>query len=115
MKRKSTSVAYDPEIVKMMDSTENCLCCRKKLKYLDKEKRRNRGYCSLACFYTLPPRYAYIEKVYGIPSVDFIIQELNRADSVDVVAGMIGVYKQSLYQFIKRHRVRRTVSWKVGA
>ena len=115
MKRKSTATTYEPEIVEIMNSTEYCLCCGKKLRYLDKEKRRNRGYCSLACFYMLPPRYAFIEHHYGIPAVNFIIRELTRTDSVEVVAGMIGVYKQSLYQFIKRHRIRRTVSWKVGA
>lgn len=115
MKRKSTAVTYGPEIVEMMNATDNCLCCGVKLRYLDKEKRRNRGYCSLSCFYNLPPKYAYIEKVYGVPAIDFILKELNRTDNVDVVAGMIGVYKQSLYKFIKQHRIRRVAIWKRGA
>jgi hypothetical protein len=95
----------------MMNETTHCLCCRVKLRYLDKEKARNRGYCSLRCFYTLPPRYAYIERIYGIKAIDFVKKELNRTDNVETVAGLIGVYKQSLYEFIKKHRIHRVVRW----
>ena len=112
MKRKSTATKYADEIIQMMDETKVCLNCSVKLNYLqNKEKRRNRGYCSLSCFVQLPPRYAYIEKCYSMPATEFIIRELTRTDNVDIVAQMIGVYKQSLYRFIKTHRIKRQVKW----
>jgi len=114
MAKQKITTSYSPEIAEMLNETDICLCCGKKLKYLDKEKRRNRGYCSLKCFYELPPRYAYIEKVYNMTAVDVITQELSRTDSVNVVAGLIGVNKQSLYAFIEKHRIKRITQWVVG-
>lgn len=112
--KKISQAQYSPEIVRMMDETNICLCCGQQLKYLDKEKRRNRGYCSLKCFYDKPARYAYIEKLYSMSVKEFIIKELNRTDSVEVVANLIGVNKQSLYKYIQKHMIRRTVRWKAS-
>ena len=102
---------YDDEIIAMMDRAKNCLCCNTPLKYLPhKEKRRNRGYCSLKCYYDKPPKLAYAEKQWGMPAREMLVHLLNR-HPVYVVAEMIGVGKPQLYKYIEKFGLQRRVRW----
>lgn len=100
---------HEPHIIKMLDETKVCLCCGKILKYLpDKDKRRNRGYCSLACYYKLLPKLAYACKEYGMKPRELIIYLLNR-HTATATAGLLGVGKPQLYEYIKKYHIRKKV------
>lgn len=103
----------DDEVVEMMNNTEVCLNCGKPLKYLDKEKRRNRGYCCLDCYYNKPPQFAFVEQVTGQKVEDYILQNLNSCDNVTRVAELVGVTKQTLHRYIKKHNLQRNVEWRM--
>lgn len=104
---------YGDEVVTMMNNTEVCLNCGKPLKYHpNKEKRRNRGYCCLDCYYTKPPKFAYVEYVIGVPVLDYILQELDRCDNITKVADLLGVTRQTLTKFLTKHHIIRTVQWR---
>lgn len=104
---------FGDEVVEMMNDTQVCLNCGVPLKYLDnKEKRRNRGYCCLDCYYKKPPKFAYVEHELGIPVIDFILQELDRCDNITKVADLVGVQRQTLSKFLEKHHVVRKVEWR---
>lgn len=104
---------FGDEVVHMMDNTEVCLNCGIPLKYHpNKEKRRNRGYCCLDCYYTKPPKFAYVEYVIGVPVLDYILQELDRCDNITKVAELLGVTRQTLTKFLTKHHIIRTVQWR---
>lgn len=117
MKRKGQyteaidSAHYGPEIRKMLDEAEYCLNCGKKLKYLSKSKRRNRGYCSLGCHYAKPPKIALLEKEYGRPAREVILDLLNQHGNVTVVAQICGMGKSNFYKVLRKFNVRRVVKW----
>lgn len=102
---------YGPEIRKMLDEAEYCLNCGIKLKYLDKNKSRNRGYCSLQCYYAKPPKVALLEKEYGKPAREVILELLNRLDNVTAVAQLCGMGKSNFYSVLKKYNIRRVVKW----
>lgn len=102
---------YGPEIRMMLDEARRCLNCGALLKYLDKNKRRNRGYCSLQCYYAKPPKLAYAERIYGKPARELLVELLNKHNNVVAVAGLLGVRKQALYAWMKRYGIRRLVRW----
>lgn len=103
---------FDEGVINMMNETEVCLNCGTPLKYLDKEKRRNRGYCCLDCYYKKPPKFAYVEHEVGIPVLDYILQELERCDNITKVADLVGVQRQTLSKFLEKHHVVRRVEWR---
>lgn len=103
---------YGPEIKQMMDEAEYCLNCGAKLKYLpEKQKRRNRGYCSLECYFAKPPKVAYLERVYGKPVREVILDLLNRLDNVTAVAELCGMGKSNFYRLLRKYNIRRVVKW----
>ncbi len=116
MKRPTQSKAldtahYDEYIIDMMDSTEHCLNCGVKLKYLlNKEKRRNRGYCSLDCYYKYPPKLAYACQEYGMKPRELLIHLLNQ-HTATATAGLIGVGKPQLYEYIRKYHIRKKVTY----
>lgn len=97
---KLETAHYDYGIVEMIDNTDSCLCCSTKLKYLDKNKRRNKGYCSLKCYYNKPPKMAYIEYEYNNSARQVIIDMLNSGKSKNCIAGLLGIGRQLLYQYM---------------
>lgn len=102
---------YGPEIRAMMDAADRCLNCGKLLKYTDKNKRRNRGYCSLACYFAKPPKLAYLELEYKKPAREVILELLNRLDNVAAVAELVGMGKPNFYKTLRKLGVRRVVKW----
>lgn len=112
---RKQSKAREAEISRMMAETETCLCCGKRLKYLEqKDARRNRGYCSQRCYYTKPPKMAYAERVWGRPIAELICDLLNN-HTVEATAHLLGVEKWTLHQWIKKLGIRRVVRWEVSA
>jgi len=108
------SEADSPEIRQMMAETETCLCCGLRLKYHQrKDGRRNRGYCSLGCYYRKPPKMAYAERVWGKPIRELLCDLLNR-QTVEATAHMLGVEKWTLIQWTKKLGIRRVVRWEVS-
>lgn len=105
---------YGPEIVRMMDETENCLCCGVRLKYLlNKGKARNRGYCSLKCYYQYPPKLAYACMEYGKDPQELLCVLLNR-HTVQAAADLMGVGRQQLYEYMRKYGIQKKVvyTWK---
>lgn len=102
---------YGPEVRRLMDEAKHCLNCGARLGYLDKNKRRNRGYCSLECYYAKPPKLAYAERVYGKAGKQLLLELLNRHKNVNAVAELLGVRKQALYGWMRRYQIRRVVRW----
>ena len=102
---------YGPEIRAMMDSAERCLNCGKPLRYTDKNKRRNRGYCSLACYFAKPPKLAYLEQEYGKPARDVILELLNSRDNATIVAELVGMGKANFFKTLKKLGIKRIVKW----
>ena len=100
-----------PEIKAMLDETKVCLTCGTKLKYLDKNKRRNRGYCSLVCYFAKPPHMAYAERVYGKPIRQVILDLLNKNNNITATAQLLGVRKGTMFAWIRRLGIRRKVLW----
>lgn len=102
---------YSPEVRAMLDETTDCLCCGKPLRYLRKNGRRNRGYCSMACYRQKPPRMAYAERELGEPIREAIVGRLNRGQTTEAVAGQMGIRKDDLIRWLKFMGVRRVVRW----
>lgn len=102
---------YNDEILAMMDNADNCLCCGIKLKYTDKEKRRNRGYCSLDCYYKYPPKMAYIAYKYKRPVRNVIVDMLNRGRTMNAVAGLLGIGKPQLYEYMEKLNIKKIVKY----
>lgn len=102
---------YGPEIRAMMDSADCCLNCGKQLKYTDKNKRRNRGYCSWDCYLAKPPKLAFLEKEYGRPAKEALLELLNRMDNVAAVAELAGMGKANFYKTLRKLGIRRVVKW----
>lgn len=105
---------YGKNIIELMNKTTHCLNCGKKLRYLDKEKRRNRGYCSLSCYYAKPVKAAYIEQEYGKPLQEVVVELLNKNDNVTLTAQLLGLNKERLYNYLRKYNIRRRVQWEVG-
>ena len=95
----------------MLDETEHCLNCGVKLKWTDKNKRRNRGYCSLECYYAKPPKVAWLEREYGKPAREVILELLNKLDNVSAVAQLCGMGRSNFYAVLRRFNIRRVVKW----
>lgn len=101
---------FDNELVSFMDSAQSCLNCGVRLDYLNKDKRRNRGYCSLRCYYEKPPKLAYAEVQWGKPARELLLELLNR-NTVEAAAGLLGVGKPNLYGYIRKFGIRKKVVW----
>lgn len=102
-------------IVEMLNETTECLNCGMSLKYhKNKEKRRNRGYCSTWCYLSKPPKMAWLEKEYGQSIETIILEVLNACGSGQVAADRLGVTRQTLYRWIKRLHLRQVTYWRVG-
>ena len=114
MKRQSSSQAidtshYDEHIIRMMYESENCLCCGIKLRYLlNKNKTRNRGYCSLECYYKLPPKLAYASREYGMEPKALIVKLLN-GHTAEATAGLLGVGRSQLYGYIEKFGIKKKI------
>lgn len=108
---KKPSQADSSEITQMMDKATHCLCCGKLLRYLDKQKRRNRGYCSLACYYQKTPKMVYAEKKWGKPIRQIITELLNQTDNVNATAHLLGVEKPQFYSWLKKLNIQRKVMY----
>lgn len=103
---------YNEHIIRMMDEATHCLNCDASLKHqLNKEKRRNRGYCKLQCYVLKPPKLAYAEKQWNKPARELLIELLNK-HTVQAVAELLGVGKPQLYEYIRKYNIRKTVIWK---
>lgn len=115
MKKKpaySDNPHYSPEIQQMINETEACLNCGKKLR-LDQRKdgRRNRGYCSMFCLGQKSPKMAYVEKVYAASVRDVIINMLNNGATIVAVSGRLGIERCVLYQWLNKLNIRKKVVW----
>lgn len=102
---------YDDDLVAFMSAATRCLNCGARLNYSDnKDKRRNRGYCSLRCYYEKPPKLAYAEAQWGMPARELLLELLNR-NTVTATAGLLGVGKPNLYNYIRKFGIRKKVVW----
>jgi|GEM_PF-3519305 Transcriptional regulator containing PAS, AAA-type ATPase, and DNA-binding domains len=116
MKRQanySVDSDYPPEVQMMMAEATHCLNCGKKLNYLQrKEGRRNRGFCTLSCYYLKPPKMAYVEKEYGKPVKGVILKMLNDGASIIAVAERLGISKPQFYEWMKKLGIKKKVVWR---
>lgn len=109
---KKSIYTADEHIRQMLESTETCLNCGRELKFLpDKGKRRNRGYCSRECLLDKPPKMAYIEKAYGEPIKDVIVETLNRSESITVASEMLGIGRVRLHEWLNKLKIKKRVVW----
>lgn len=107
--------SYSPEVEQMMAEAARCLNCNHPLKYRHRHGgRRNRGYCCLACFYAKPPKMAYAERKWGKP-IRILLVELLNQHTAEATAGLLGVAKYTLYQWIKAQGLRRVTRWEASA
>lgn len=105
------STHSDEFVRQMMNETTTCLHCGVRLKYLDKQKRRNRGYCSLRCYYDRPPKLAYLCKEFGGDPQDVLLRLLNEHQSTDVVGHLAGASRQAVHNWMRRHHIRRVIRY----
>lgn len=101
----------DTLIQQMLYETKHCLNCGTRLKRGHGIKVKI-GYCNTRCYYAKPSKMVYLEKVYGKPIRDIMIDMLNRSNTVEPVAGLMGISKMTLYQWIKKLNIQQTVTWK---
>jgi len=110
--RRLTGLGYPPEVREVLNSAERCLACGRPLRYLpDKDARRNRGYCSMACYRAKPPRMVAAERMLGEPIREAILDRLNRGQTIEAVANQLGVRKQALYRWLDLLGIRRRCVW----
>ena len=103
---------YPPEVQHMMAEATNCLNCGAALGYNQrKEGRRNRGFCSLFCFYAKPPKMAYAEKEYQLPIKDVIMKMLNNGATVTATADRLGIGKPQFYKWMDKLNIKKKVVW----
>jgi transposase-like protein len=105
---------YPPEIQKMMAETTTCLNCGTTLKHVigkDGRRIRNRGFCSNICYLEKSPKMAYVEKEYGLPAKEIILQMLNDGTSIIATADRLGVNKQALYAWLDKLDIKKKVVW----
>ena len=109
---KKSIYTSDEHIRQMLESTQICLNCGTKLKFLpDKNTRRNRGYCSKSCLLGKPPKMAYIEKTYRKPVKEVILDQLNRGASVTATAGLLGLDRVRLHEWLDKLGIKKKVVW----
>ncbi|EHQ88255.1 helix-turn-helix domain-containing protein [Desulfosporosinus youngiae] len=115
MKRSTTYAAdgkYPPEVQQMMAETTRCLNCGKILSLLQrKDGRRNRGYCTLECYFAKPPKLAYAEKEYGAAAKEVILKMLNDGASVVATAERLGISKPRFYDWMRKMNIKKKVVW----
>ena len=118
MKKRSTAnlaldtAHYGGEIIEMMNNAQHCLNCGARLRYLpNKENRRNRGYCSMACYNACPPKMAYISLMSGKPAREAILDKLNACASHNVAAGLLGIGKPQLYAYMKKLGIKKVLRY----
>jgi hypothetical protein len=101
----------DENIQSMLRETQNCLNCGNRLKRGHGFKIKA-GYCSSYCYLEKPPKMAYLEKEYGKPIREVMIDILNKSNTMEPVAGLMGIGKPTLYNWIKKLKIQQTVIWK---
>lgn len=105
------STHSDESVRQMMDEATTCLHCGVRLRYLDKQKRRNRGYCSLRCYYDRPPKLAYLCLKHDGEPREVLLRLLNEHQSTDVVAALAGANRQALHNWMRRYHIYREVRY----
>lgn len=116
MKKKASCAiddSYSIEVQQMMNSATQCLNCGTELRYLQrKEGRRNRGYCSLSCFYSKSPKMAYVEKEYSKPIREVFLEMLNAGTTVEAMVDRLGIGKPQYYKWLGKMNIEKRVVWK---
>lgn len=109
---KKSIYTADEHIRQMLEQTQTCLNCGKKLRFLpDKDARRNKGYCSKFCLFEKPPKMAYIEKAYGKPVKEVIIEILNSGATITATAERLGVGRVRLWEWLDKLKIKKKVVW----
>lgn len=100
------------EIRQMLRETRRCLNCGAWLPRGHGFKIKQ-GYCSQQCYYAKPPKAAYAEKQWGKPIAELMVEMLNKSTD-QAVADMLGISKHTLYQWIRKYRIKRIVRYEIG-
>lgn len=113
MKRKqiySDNPHHPSEVQEIVENATHCLNCGKKLSYSErKQGRRNRGFCSNACYLARPPKMIYVEKEYGKPIKQVILEMLNNGTNHNAIAGSLGIGKPQLYNWMEKLDIKKKV------
>lgn len=115
MKKQCTYSAdahYHPEVQQMLEDATNCLNCGAILSYNQrKEGRRNRGYCLLTCYFSKPPKMAWVEKEYESPIKELVVKILNDGATVTATADRLGIGRAQFYQWMNKLDIKKKVVW----
>lgn len=76
-----------------------CIVCGKTLPYKFNHGKQQQ-YCNQTCFHN---RFE-IDR-------DNLLKLLNEHDNVTLAADLLGIYKATLYKYLKRHKIQRKVQW----
>lgn len=91
-----------------LEATGHCHGCGRTLRH-DRDAR-GRYYCSQQCALVAPPALLAASERLGTPPRETLVATL-QGRTVIAAAGLLGVDAHSVWQWIRRYRVRKVVSW----
>ena len=66
-------------------------------------------YCNRRCLSAKPPKLVKIEKEYGKPAREAILDKLNKTGSVEIAAGFFNMDPSELRKYMKRLDIKKRV------
>lgn len=107
---------YTPEVredlQELFDNTRHCLHCGKSLvASVGDDYQIHQGYCSRKHYELFPPRLALIEKRYGKPAKQAIIEVLNEYQTLEVASGFLFMTPQQLGKYLRKLNIRKVVQY----
>ena len=90
---------------------KECLACGSSL-LGNNFNKDTEGYCDYKCYQSKTPKMIEVEREFGEDLRVVIVSHLSRIDNVPTVADLLGVSKSTLYKWIDKFGVERTVEWR---
>ena len=98
----------------VLEPTGYCYACGRRLAY-SATSSGSLYYCNVECMRRRPPKMVLAEIYWGRPAKEVALESLRAGRSVEAVAEMLGVRKQTLLDWLRRWGIRRRVIWEVAS
>lgn len=73
--------------------------------------KSDRRYCDYDCYREFPPKMAEVQEIIGKPIREIILENLNENNSPTTTAGLLGISKASLYQWMDKLGIKKVLYW----
>ena len=90
---------------------KECLACGSSL-LGNNFNKDTEGYCDYKCYQAKTPKMIEVEREFNEDLRVIIVNKLSRTDNIMIVAGLLGVSRSTLYKWIDKFGIERTVEWR---